>query len=511
MVDPASVSGWDDTADVVIAGLGLAGAATAIHAIDTDPGLDVLVLEKLDEAHSGGNSRVSGQTMFLPRNAAKAFSYQRQLNATNPVPDEWLRTWAEDMTQLEPWVRGMAAEACFQFHMTWADDPAPLFRVCEYPEMQDADAVEFIGTLSDQPGVVLTPSSLWETFRRCLANRRVRREFGQRVVGLVQDPASGEVLGVRVCDASSTVRNLRARRGVVLATGGYENDDSMLRSYVGLNDAVPLGSPGNTGDGVRMLQRAGAEMRNFTQHGTLAGGVWPAIRAPGQPTAFMRQLFWSAWSWIDIAQDSNRFIDESADYRAMHYKVRKHGVWQDTEYSRAGAMHMVFDDATRRAQKLVVDLMTWSALVGDYRWSDDNTAELAKGLIVSAGSIRELAVRIGRDPDALEATVSRYNRMARDGSDADFGRPADRMRPIESGPFHALRVLPGVICTAGGAVRDAQSRVISTTGEPIPRLYSVGELGSIQTGLYQLGGYLTECMVSGRAAARSLVAAPPLA
>jgi predicted oxidoreductase len=101
--------------------------------------------------------------------------------------------------------------------------------------------------------------------------------------------------------------------------------------------------------------------------------------------------------------------------------------------------------------------------------------------------------------------------MARDGSDADFGRPADRMRPIESGPFHALRVLPGVICTAGGAVRDAQSRVISTTGAPIPRLYSVGELGSIQTGLYQLGGYLTECMVSGRAAARSLVAAPPLA
>jgi len=172
-------------------------------------------------------------------------------------------------------------------------------------------------------------------------------------------------------------------------------------------------------------------------------------------------------------------------------------------------MHMVFDDATRRAQKLVVDLMTWSALVGDYRWSNDNAREVESGLVVSAGSIRELAARTGRDPDALEATVTRYNRMAREGCDADFARAPDRMQPLQVAPFHALRILPGVICTAGGAVRDAQSRVISTTGEPVPRLYSAGELGSIQTGLYQLGGYLTECMVSGRAAARSLAAARP--
>lgn len=509
MASLSSVSEWHDTADIVVAGLGLAGAATAIHAIDTDPALDVLVLEKLEETHSGGNSRVSGQTMFLPRDAAKAFSYQRQLNATNPVPDPWLRAWAEEMTQLEPWVRRLAAEAGFHFNATRADDPAPLFRVCEYPEIQDSDAVEFIGTLSDEAGVVLTPSSLWEAFRRCLGNRRVRREFGRRVVGLVQDPDSGEVLGVQVREAAGGLRNVRARRGVVFATGGYENDDSMLRSYVGLDGAVPLGSPGNTGDGVRILQRAGAEMRNFTQHSTLAGGVWPAVRVPGQPTAFMRQIFWGAWSWIDVAQDCTRFIDESVDYRAMHYKVRKHGVWRDTDYSRVGTMHMVFDDATRRAQKLVVDLMTWSALVGDYRWSDDNAREVESGLIVSAGSIRELAARTGRDPDALEATVTRYNRMAREGCDADFARVPDRMQPLQVAPFHALRILPGVICTAGGAVRDAQSRVISTTGEPVPRLYSAGELGSIQTGLYQLGGYLTECMVTGRAAARSLAAARP--
>lgn len=509
MASLGSVGEWHDTADVVVAGLGLAGAATAIHALELEPALDVLILEKMNEAQSGGNSRVSGQTLFLPRDSAKALGYQRALNATNPVPDVWLRAWAEEMVQLEPWVRRMAAEAGLRFNQTWADDPAPLFRVCEYPEMPDSDAVEFIGTLSDRDDAVLTPSSLWEAFRRCLAKRPVRKAFGQRVCSLVQDPDTGEVFGVQVRSATGQWRNLRARRGVVLATGGYENDDAMLRSYVGLDGAVPLGSPGNTGDGVRMLQRAGAEMRGFTQHTTLGGGVWPAIRVPGQPTAFMRQLFWNAWSWIDVAEDSSRFIDESLDYRAMHYKVKRHGVWRDTEYSRAGTMHMVFDDAVRRSQKLVVDLMTWSALVGDYRWSDDNSAEVASGLITTADSIPELARRIGRDPDALGATVARYNRMARDGRDTDFGRAAASMRPIESGPYHALRVLPGVICTAGGAVRDANSQVISVEGKPIPRLHSAGELGSIQTGLYQLGGYLTECMVSGRAAARALAGTHP--
>lgn len=125
MASLGSVGEWHDTADVVVVGLGLAGAATAIHALELEPALDVLILEKMDEAQSGGNSRVSGQTLFLPRDSAKALGYQRALNATNPEPDVWLRAWAEEMVQLEPWVRRMAAEAGLRFNQTWADDPAP--------------------------------------------------------------------------------------------------------------------------------------------------------------------------------------------------------------------------------------------------------------------------------------------------------------------------------------------------------------------------------------------------
>ncbi|MCC5869224.1 MAG: FAD-dependent oxidoreductase [Gammaproteobacteria bacterium] len=509
MATVQSISQWHDTADLVIAGAGVAGCATAIHAIECDAGLDVLMLEKMPEDKAGGNSRVSGQTMFLPRDVRKTIGYQRQLNATNPVPEAQLRSWAEEAVMLEPWVESIAREAGFTLVRTMVDDPAPLFNVCEFPEFEDSDVVEYIGTLSNQPDTVLTPSGLWEAFRRCVQNRPVRRQYNSPVMDLVQDPDSGEVFGVQVRSPSGETRNIRARRGVVLAVGGYENDIGMLRSYAGLHDVVPLGSPANTGDGVRILQRAGAEMYNFTQYSTLAGGLWPAIQVPGEPTAFMRQIAWDAWSWIDIAQDSSRFIDESVDYRLMHYKEKRFGVWRDTAYPRVGVTHMVFDDATREAQKLVVDLMTWSALVADYRWSEDNSAEVSNGVIVSAGSIRELAEKIGRDPGALEATVDRYNAMVHAGVDGDFGRPAEKMHPLDKPPFHALRILPGVICTGGGAVRNGASQVISTTGDPVPRLYSAGELGSIHTGLYQLGGYLAECMATGRVAARSLVGAQP--
>lgn len=339
--------------------------------------------------------------------------------------------------------------------------------MCEFPELEHSDVVEYIGTLSDEPGIVLIPSGLWEAFRRCVHGRPVRRQYQSRVTDLVQDPDSGEVFGVQVRVASGDIHNVRARRGVVLATGGYENDLGMLRSYAGLHHAVPLGSPANTGDGVRILQRAGAEMHNFTRHSTLAGGLWPAIQVPGQPTAFMRQIAWEGWSWLDIAEDSSRFIDESVDYRLMHYKEKKFGVWRDTDYPRVGTTHMVFDDATRQAQKL------------------------------------------GRDPVVLEATVHRYNAMARAGMDADFGCPPEKLQALEKPPFHAVRILPGVICTGGGAVRNGNAQVISTTGEPIPRLYSAGELGSLHTGLYQRGGYLAECMATGRMAARSLAGLTP--
>src|SRR5262249_6506712 len=158
----------------------------------------------------------------------------------------------------------------------------------------------------------------------------------------------------------------------------------------------------------------------------------------------------------------------------LHYRVEVHGQWVDAPHAAVLPVHMLFDEATRLADCLTVDNMSWNVLVEGYRWSADNGAEVERGWIVRADSIRELAPRIGRDPDEVEATVERYNAAARSGVDDELGRAADRMQPIDRPPFYAVEIVAGLVCSTGGARRDTHARVLDPDGKPIPRLYEAG-------------------------------------
>lgn len=491
-----SVREWYDETDVLICGFGLAGAAAAIEAHDADPHADVLILEKMPEALAGGNSRVSGQSLLISRDAQALKSYQRAMSTPNPIPEPMLDAWAQRMVELEPYIQARAAEAGAEYvkGTGWSDRIA----VLEFPEYGAAQAVAHTAT------ILPVPSGVWLTFQSCVARRpRIRRRFEHPVVDLIQDPDTLEVLGVLVQVAGER-RAVRARRGVVLCLGGFENNLDMQRNYFGLASAHPLGTPANVGDGIRLLQKAGADMWHLRNQGQSAG-IWPGLRFPGHDTVFMRQLFWQSFSWIDIARDHRRFFNETAEWQLTHYKQREHGEWVDTPHHRVTPMHMVFDEITRAHNRLITTVMTWNTVVEQYDWSDDNQAEIARGWIAKADSIEALARQIGRDPAALVDTVQRYNQACERGVDSDFGRSPATLQPIAQPPFYAVEIVPAIVCTGGGARRNIESEVLGHDGAPIPRLYEAGELGSMFSNLYQNGSYLTEAMISGRAAGGNAV------
>ena len=107
-----------------------------------------------------------------------------------------------------------------------------------------------------------------------------------------------------------------------------------------------------------------------------------------------------------------------------------------------------------------------------------------------------------RDPVAVVRSVSEYNNACERGEDSRFGRQPDTLMPLVEPPYYAVRMAPAIVCTGGGARRNQYSQVLDQAGQPIPGLYEAGELGSIISDLYQNGSYLTEAMISGRAAAR---------
>jgi hypothetical protein len=143
-----------------------------------------------------------------------------------------------------------------------------------------------------------------------------------------------------------------------------------------------------------------------------------------------------------------------------------------------------------------------------YNWSSDNSVELAKGWIVSAGTPKDLGAKItcrdfygavvGMDPAGLDATVTAYNAACAAGVDTAFGRPAATLKPLTNPPFYAIELTECQTCTDGGPAHDRYNRTLDIHNNPIPRLYSAGELGSHWGFLYH--GGLSEAYATGRAA-----------
>jgi hypothetical protein len=162
---------------------------------------------------------------------------------------------------------------------------------------------------------------------------------------------------------------------------------------------------------------------------------------------------------------------------------------------------LIFDEAARKARHIGRPL----GLKGvSYEWSEDNSKEIEKGWIIKGETLDDLAKKIRVPEDHLKDTVNRWNECVKVGQDIDFGRPSETMfAPIESPPYYAMESWPILVNTQGGPEHNAKQQVLHISGKPIPRLYAVGELGSLFGHIYELGGNLGECVSSGLIAAEN--------
>jgi succinate dehydrogenase/fumarate reductase flavoprotein subunit len=491
-----AVGHWDLEADILVLGCGLAGMVAALEAKETDPSASVMILEKMPASEAGGNSRVSGQSLSFPDDMQAYRRYQQALNQPHPIPDRLMTAWVEGRTGQMEWVKEKAAEVGFEL-APWGEFGA------EFPAMPGAECIKDLYTLQPASGLEAPrlerpyPSGVYLCFKAHLDRAPdIAVHYSTRARDLIYDQDTREVFGV-IAEQDGKRIAAKARRAVILTTGGYEANPEMLGTYSGYTCDVRIyGSPANTGDGIEMLQRVGAKLWHMRNH-TETGGNHPGIKVPGYG-AFIRNPRPRATSWIDIGRNGHRFYPEAGEYHDTHFKYELHGRWEDVPTSRVAPVHMIFDERTRLTDTLVARTLAWGFIVDGYEWSDDNRVEIENGWIHRADTIAELAARIGRDPEALVREVETYNGYARAGHDPQFGRQPDRMSPIEEAPFYAVEIVAGLICTTGGGLRDEHGRVLDVEEQPIPRLYEAGELGSFHANLYQNGSFLTEAMFSGR-------------
>jgi succinate dehydrogenase/fumarate reductase flavoprotein subunit len=486
----ASVSQkWNKEVDVIVVGTGFTGLAAGITAMEA--GTKVVVLEKAKQAHEGGNSKISGNMWWTPTNAEDGFAYVKAM-AYGTVDDESLRAFEAEHVKLNEWlsskfgVKPAAIGGLFQ---------------PEHPELAGKDCVRTWGnagrTLNGQ---------LYAPIRAYADKIKLEIMYETPVRELIQAP-SGEILGVRA-EADGKPIFIKARRGVVLGCGGFEFDFDMAKQYLPGWPVYSRGTPYNTGDGIKMCQKAGAAL--WHMNNTLGG--FGCLMVPEYAPVLIN-LGMPADGFIFTDKFGQRFMNEKRDNRHgfghKEYQMFFDGILG--EFTRI-PWWTVFDDATAKKGPVAMGrgtTFTWFNAHSGYKWSDDNGAEVAKGWILSSPDLGDLASKMKMKPDALIDSIGKYNESCKSKTDTEFGRPGKSLVPIEKGPFYAMQTFPATYNTQGGPKRNGKCQIIDAFGEPIPRLYSGGEMGSFYGWMYNGGGNNAEALVTGKIAGTNVVAEKP--
>jgi flavocytochrome c len=301
---------------------------------------------------------------------------------------------------------------------------------------------------------------------------------------LLRDGTEGRIAGALV-EMGGVGSEVRARHGVVIATGGFSRNERLLQLFAPQQaGAQRMGGPGNTGDGLLMAWRLGAGFRDM---GYIKGtfGNHPSA---GPEDHFL--LFPIYAGGIAVNRKAQRFVDES-----LSYKLIGEACLRQPEC----IGYQVFDHAVFQRGKPGIPSM-------------DFQADLDAGRVVKAASLSELAQRLGLDGAALEATVARYNGFVRTGHDEDFQRRTlcnafGEPVVLETPPFYGFASRSVVLATYCGLTVDAGMRVRDVFGAPMESLYAAGGvIGGFHGQAYMTGTANGKAAIFGRIAARSALA-----
>lgn len=489
---------WDLEYDIVVAGYGYAGAISAITACDA--GAKTIILEKMP--HFGGNSMLSGGACAVTDEPEEALKYLRR-TCEGTTDDEILQAFAKGMGELKGYIGAMAEEAGFEARENR--------KGTSYPFPGSDSIGSFMVSRNDKyqgfPWAKGTKAggTLFWVVAESVKRRPIAVRFETPVRSLIKG-SDGEILGV-VAEHQGKRLNVKARRAVVLCTGGFEHNKRLISHYMQINNAMAMSPLGNTGDGILMAQDVGAAL----WHMWLVHGGY-GFRLPELPVA-VRHTFpgfrdeQRKMPWIAVDRFGRRYMDEyppapqDTPIRAMEYYDP-----DIQDYPRIPS-HLIFDEEGRKMGPVAAPIFNDDAL--NLEWSKDNLKEVEKGWIKRFDTLDALAAHLAIEPEALTETVERWNAQCSAGRDRDFRRPPGTMMPIASPPFYTIPIWPIITNTQGGPVHNARQQVMNPYGKVIPRLYKAGELGSIFGHLYMLAGNNAECFIGGRIAGANAVRETP--
>ncbi|GJF16742.1 3-ketosteroid-delta-1-dehydrogenase [Mycolicibacterium cyprinidarum] len=493
-----TLSDWDEVTDVLIAGSGAGGVTGAYTA--AREGLDVILVEAT-EKFGGTTAYSGGGGMWFPCNPVLL-----RAGTDDSIDDalEYYTAVVGDRTPRalqETYVRGGAplieyleSDGLLKFQLLpWPDYfgkapkaradgmrhiAAKALKVATAPDLRDL----IRGPLDTDRLGEPTPESYFVGGRALIARflaatRRYPHTSARLNTVLTELVLKDGVVAGAIVETAGKRRAIRARRGVLLAAGGFEHNDEMRARYgVPGTSRDTMGPWGNRGHAHLAAMAVGADTDLMEQ-------AWwsPGLTHPDGTSAFA--LWFTGGIFVD--GHGRRFVNESAAYDRLGREVL--AAMADGRVTLP--YWMIYDDSQGAVPPVKA---TNVSMVAPQEY-------VAAGLWRTADTLEELAVQIGVPAQNLVETVARFNAFVHRGTDDDFGRgdePYDRafsggappLYPIERGPFHAAAFGVSDLGTKGGLRTDTSARVLDAADTVIAGLYAAGNTMAAPSGTAYPGG-----------------------
>jgi succinate dehydrogenase/fumarate reductase flavoprotein subunit/uncharacterized protein with FMN-binding domain len=479
------------TVDVVVCGAGAGGLAAAIEA--KQAGAEVVIVEK--QGVTGGSTARSGGKLLgagtkwqrkqgISDSPEQVYDYLMAVGNKNGdfMDSSKTRYLADHLNQTLDWLTSIEAtvegEKDEVLSQPWQLQTKPEEKngaLKTHYDVQDVEAIHMSlqpwrvhnspgggGQTNGQGGEISTPLTLY--YENDLNGEII---YNTAMNSLLTDE-TGAVTGVECTRSNGAKLTLYARKGVILATGGYGRNKEMVARYPVANYFCTA-PKGNVGDGLVAAEKIGAE--NF---------VHPAVQV----------VYTSLTCGIGINDESGLIVNAKGERVVNEWRYQ-----------------FTVSDAIARSGSN----WAWYITSGKEPYSGVQfgykSAVAKKSKDPVADSIEDLAKKIGCDPAVLRATYDRYCQMVKQGRDDDFGKPAEFLHPIDGPKFAALRLHPCVTVTFGGLDIDISAHVLKPDGSVIPNLYAAGEVAG--TGLYgtqypTCGTSIGSALFFGRIAGRAV-------
>ncbi len=528
------MSDWDHSVDLLVMGSGAGGMAAGIRGKDL--GLDVLLVEKGDtyggsSAMSGGVTWV-GDNRYMPKygladSEEETLTYLKHITK-GEVADEFLETYVKESKRMVDYFAEkthLIYDSLDQYTDYYPEDPGgkcggrsmepdPFdggllgddFLLMQRPAYSALIMGKFMITARIAKKMIMLSfpamlsmaylfllyflrypkrkalgrdpyltngNALVGRLRMSLKDRNVPIWLSAPVTELVTE--DGKVTGV-VVEKDGKPFRIEAKKGVLIAAGGFGRNLEMREKYgpKPANITWTAGKETNTGDGIQMGMDLGADV------GLMDDAWWtPVTQYPRTNTGWVLVVEKSLPGNIFVNQEGQRYTNEAAPYVDCAFA-------QYTDHEKTGKSvpgWMVFDGTYRRSY--IAGPMGPGKVTPDASLPGRVRREFMK----KSDSVAGLAEAMGVPADKLEATLERFNTMARKGKDEDFGRgesaqdryygddrvkPNPCMAPIVKPPFYAIPLYPGDLGTKGGLKTDTEARVLRADGSTIEGLYATG-------------------------------------